>query len=188
MTIPGKIRWMGSIITASKHHMATKTKAPAKKKKNPMKGKKNPNAGRRFFDCKTPAQEQKVLSELTFAWSVGASDVEACAYANISVPALHRYFEKHPEFREERDRQKRLLILEARQRVAEKIKSKEAGLSTSMWFLERKMKDEFSTKHFSSSEVVQGEMSEERKQKVMSIFDSFGIPVENEQHEEQAAA
>ena len=57
-------------------------------------------AGRKLFDGKA---EQFVLEQLKQAFSLAASDKEACAYAQISVDALYRYQRQNPEFRQQKN-------------------------------------------------------------------------------------
>lgn len=66
---------------------------------------------------KPTVMTEEVLNKLTHAFSLGATDVEACAYANISHQTLYNYQHKHPEYVEYKNRQKQLLILKSRQTV-----------------------------------------------------------------------
>lgn len=98
------------------------------------------NAGRLLFDGK---DIDDVLSKLRTAWDVGGTDVEACAHADISVSALHRYMDDHPEIREERNKRKEKPVLKARMSVYNKLD--EDG-KLAMDYLKNKKSDEFNTK------------------------------------------
>lgn len=91
-----------------------------------------------------------VVSKLEQAFSMGCSDLEACLFANISKQALYDYQAKHPEFADRKAMLKETLILKARSVIATSLNNKDEN--TAKWYLERKRKEEFSTKvenHFS---------------------------------------
>ena len=103
--------------------------------------KKSPR-GRKFFDGK---DETVVLSKLEQAFLFGASDPEACLYADISVAALHRYMETHEEFRERKKLLKQQPVLMARQAVVNGLKGDK---EFSFRYLARKRPGEFGSKKF----------------------------------------
>jgi hypothetical protein len=85
-----------------------------------------------------------VVNKLEQAFSLGATDVEACFYAGISKQTLYDYQAKHPEYTDRKAALKDKLILKARTVIAQ---SMEAGdKQTAQWYLERKKKDEFSAR------------------------------------------
>lgn len=87
-----------------------------------------------------PKMTPEVISKLNEAFAIGASDGEACFYANISHETLYKYQEQHPEFTEEKNRLKERPVLMARQSVIDGLKgSPELALK----FLERKRRKEF---------------------------------------------
>ena len=86
----------------------------------------------------------ETLAKLEQAFSLGCSDLEACIYADVSPSILYRFQEKNPEFRERKEMLKQKLVLKARTVVAEALKNKDEN--TAKWYLERKARDEFSTK------------------------------------------
>lgn len=91
-----------------------------------------------------------VVSKLEQAFSMGCSDLEACLFANISKQALYDYQAKYPEFADRKAMLKETLILKARSVIATSLNNKDEN--TAKWYLERKRKEEFSTKvenHFS---------------------------------------
>lgn len=83
----------------------------------------------------------EIKDQLKQAFAIGASDEEACSYANIACSVLYAYQERHPEFLEEKNRLKQKPILKARQEV---VKGLDNNPEFSLKFMERKKKDEFS--------------------------------------------
>ena len=86
----------------------------------------------------------EIINKLEQAFSLGATDLEACFYAGIGKTSLYRYQEEHPEFTERKAALKDKLVLKARQVVASAMES--GDKQTAQWYLERKKKDEFSIK------------------------------------------
>ena len=86
----------------------------------------------------------EVVSKLEQAFSMGCSDLEACLFADISKQALYDYQAKYPEFADRKAMLKEKLVLKARTVIAEALNKKDEN--TAKWYLERKRKDEFSTK------------------------------------------
>lgn len=85
-----------------------------------------------------------VVNKLEQAFSLGATDVEACFYAGISKQTLYDYQAKYPEFTDRKAALKDKLVLKARQVVASAME--DGDKQTAQWYLERKKKDEFSIK------------------------------------------
>lgn len=83
----------------------------------------------------------ETISKLEQVYSYGASDIEACAHADIGLATLYRYCEEHPEFRERKERLKEKPTLLARQTVIQAIKT-DPHLAFN--YLTRKQKKEFS--------------------------------------------
>lgn len=90
------------------------------------------------------AINEDVLGKLNYAFSIGCSDGEACLYAGINPTTLYEYQSKHPEFTERKKLLKEKVPMRARLNIVKDIE--EGNMDTSKWFLERKKKDEFSTK------------------------------------------
>lgn len=86
----------------------------------------------------------KVIEKLEEAFAWGCTDIEACLWADIATPTLYLYQEKHPEFIERKASLKERPVLLARKAVVNAIKK--GDRITAMQYLERKRKDEFSTK------------------------------------------
>lgn len=82
------------------------------------------------------------LQKLEDAFSIGASDREACLIANISSQTLYNFQTENPDYIERKEKLKDMPKYLARANIVEAIKAK--NLSVSQWYAERKGKDEFS--------------------------------------------
>jgi hypothetical protein len=87
----------------------------------------------------TPTTVQK----LEEAFALGCTDIEACFYAGISKQTLYTYQEKYPDFLDRKEALKESPVLLARKSVVEAIPG---DPDLALKYLERKRKDEFSTK------------------------------------------
>lgn len=94
---------------------------------------------------------KSVLRKLEFAYLKGLTDAEACLYANIGTSTLYDYCNAHPEFAERKELLKKNPVARAKINVAEKIEK--GDIEASKWYLERRAKDEFSTKQEISGDV-----------------------------------
>lgn len=90
--------------------------------------------------------DDDVVKKLEEAFANGATDVQACFYANISKQTLYNYQKEHPEFIDRKEGLKAQLGLIAKNVLANKIK-KDKDSADAKWYLERKEKQEFSTQH-----------------------------------------
>lgn len=86
----------------------------------------------------------ETIDKLEEAFSYGASDLEACFIAGIGKSTLYNYQNENPDFVERKEGLKNLTKYQARRNVVEKIRNGEYDAST--YYLDRKAKDEFSTK------------------------------------------
>lgn len=86
----------------------------------------------------------EVLQKLEQAFSLDCTDEEACVYADIAPSSLYNYQNSHPEFLERKKLLKQKLVLKARSVISKNLQ--ENDRDTAKWYLERKRKDEFSTK------------------------------------------
>lgn len=84
-----------------------------------------------------------VLQKLEEAFLVGASDEQACLYADIAVRTLHYYCEANPDFLQRKELLKHQPRLQAKINVTAAIKAKDVDVSK--WLLDRTDKD-FATK------------------------------------------
>ena len=90
------------------------------------------------------------IAKLREAFLIGATDSEACGYADISARTLYDYQEKHPKFLQKKQAWKDQPILKAKMTVVKALdEAKDA-----QWYLERKSKDEFSIRS-----IVNGSIS-----------------------------
>lgn len=87
----------------------------------------------------TPAVIAKL--EEAFAW--GCTDREACLWAGIAEPTLYLWQEKNPKFIERKEALKDTPILDSRMTVSRAVKR---DPDMAMKYLERKKKNEFSTR------------------------------------------
>lgn len=83
----------------------------------------------------------QVLAMLREVYKLGCTDEEACAYAGISVAALQRYFDRVPQFRQERANLQELPVIKARSNIISAISEK--NVAVSQWYMERKRRKEF---------------------------------------------
>lgn len=98
-----------------------------------------------------PAVTKDVLNKLEEAFALGCTDLEACFYAGISDRVLYLYQEKNPEFVHRKQSLKEQPVLKARKVVVDAID--DGDKQTSQWYLERKKKEEFSTKTESKTDL-----------------------------------
>lgn len=93
----------------------------------------------------------KVIGKLELLFAKGLSDREACQIADIDPSTLYDYCNKYPEFAERKELLKEMPKAKAKLNVAEAIENNDIDISK--WYLERKAKDEFSTKQEIDSNV-----------------------------------
>lgn len=110
----------------------------AKKKRKSRPKSPNPNG-------RPSTVTPEVISKLEYAYLMDSNDAEACFFAGISKDALSRYFIKHPEFREKTDLLKTNLKFRAKVIVGNQI-VKHDSVDDAKWLLERRARDEYSTK------------------------------------------
>lgn len=88
---------------------------------------------------------EHTLQILEEAFSVGATDKEACFLANISESTLYNYCDAHPEYLQRKEALKNMPNYKAKKLVVRKIE--EGDEKQANWWLERKAKDDgFSTR------------------------------------------
>ena len=108
-----------------------------KKKRGPGRPKKKHPGGR------PPKMTTETIEKLEYAFKLGCTNAEACFNADISESSLYLYLKQYPEFSEKVKRWKERPILLARKSVVEGL---ENDPDLALKFLERKKKDEFSTR------------------------------------------
>lgn len=87
---------------------------------------------------------EETLKKLEEAFSIGATDKEACFVANISHQTLYNYQKDNPEFVERKEALKDMPKYKARKNIVNKVN--EGDVNVSQWYAERKAKDEFSNR------------------------------------------
>lgn len=92
-----------------------------------------------------------VVSKLEYGFLKGLNVTECCHYANISRPTFYEYLEKNPAFSNRIEELRSNPSTKAKLNVVEAIENGDTDLSK--WWLERKNKDEFSTKQEVSADV-----------------------------------
>ena len=83
-----------------------------------------------------------VRLKLEQAFALDCSVKEACFYANISKQTYYNWAESFPELEKTFDRLRQKPILKARQTIVRSLDE----VDTAKWYLERKRKNEFSSK------------------------------------------
>jgi hypothetical protein len=112
------------------------------------------------------------LSKLEYAFALGCTDEEACAFAGISEGALHRFQNKFPNYRKRKEALKYLL---ARESVLGSFMFKP---ELALRWLENKLPEEFNSKVYHQIEgSIQVSFSEELKKRAQA----YANPVITEQ-------
>ena len=125
--------------------------------------------GQQPLDAKTLEREYTILVKLVSAWSIGATDGEACTEAHISTSALSRYLQTNPELALYRDELRENPIMTARRTVVENLQ-KDYGLA--FRFLQAKRPKEFSLGRFAGGGSGGGsEVDDEHRKEVDRVFD-----------------
>ena len=88
-----------------------------------------------------PKIDKDTLGKLESAFKMGATDREACYYANINPDTLYEYQKKNPDFTEQKEAWKQNPVLKAKHTIYKNLDD----AKTAQWYLERKCKEEFST-------------------------------------------
>lgn len=107
-----------------------------------MAKKKTTKTGR---PTKMTAETVKKLEE---AFALGCTDEEACIYADITKQTLYNYQDKNKGFIDRKELLKKKPVLKARAIIMKELKNE--NHDTAKWYLERKAKDEFSTRQEST--------------------------------------
>lgn len=138
-----------------------------KKKKKVLK----PKAKEYVYTTWRPTvMTEETVKKLLDAFSYSFTDTEACLYANISKPTLYDYIKKFPEFSNQKEDLKKQPNIKAKMNWISKIKDKDYQASKE--WLERKSRDEFSTKQVTDNNVVIEEMlSSEQQDKINKLLE-----------------
>ena len=112
----------------------------------------------------------EVITLLKQAASLGCTNLEACIHAGISEKTYYEWIKKDEELRNELEKLKNTVILKARKAIVKAL----ADPQHAKWYLERKLKSEFSLKiendHTSSdgSMTPANQMTDEQLAKIAS--------------------
>ena len=82
------------------------------------------------------------LQKLREAFLIGATDEEACSYAEISMATLYNYQKANPEFLDKKKQYKQNPFMKARTTIYKGLDQPPVA----QWFMERKKADEFGYK------------------------------------------
>ncbi len=85
----------------------------------------------------------EVLDKLRHAFLIGATNAEACGYADIGERTLYDYLAENEEFSQKIEQWKNEPILKAKTTV---VKNLDKDVKNAQWYLERKKKDEFAVR------------------------------------------
>lgn len=86
----------------------------------------------------------KILDKLEEAFKLGCTNREACFYADIGESTFYDFVKDNPEFSEKISMWKEYEKIKARMVVHKALEHGDKDMAK--WYLERKAKDEFSTK------------------------------------------
>ncbi len=89
------------------------------------------------------------VRKLEQAFAIGCTVEEACFVSGVSRSAYYKRLEDDEQFMDKMERAKLYMIIQARHTVCKAIQA--GDVKTSMWFLERKRKDEFGIKTVSQT-------------------------------------
>lgn len=107
-------------------------------------------------ECKNQVGRPRAIGEeelrkLEEAFKLGCTNREACFYANVCESTFYDFLKEYPEFSEKIDMWKSFEKIKARMVVHKALDNNDKDMAK--WYLERKAKDEFSTKYEVDSTV-----------------------------------
>lgn len=94
---------------------------------------------------------EAVVSKLELGFMKGLNVTECCHYADISRNAFYEFLKKNPDFEDRIEELRSTPSAKAKLNIAEAIENGDTDLSK--WWLERRNKDEFSTKQEVAADV-----------------------------------
>lgn len=109
------------------------------------------------------------LAKLEIAFSLGASDKEACKLANINPSTLYKYQERCPEFVERKAELKDMVTWQAKYNIAEAVIDKK-DLNWSAWWAERKARGEFGTRTEHVNVNIETTLDDEEKEMLTNLL------------------
>jgi len=112
--------------------------------------------------------DQAKVHDLISSFKIDATVEEALVYAGITRDQWEYFKKKHPKFYDIKEAIKELPVLKARQAVVSGLTNFDNGLR----YLERKRKDEFSTKTINeNTDTIKIEYKEEAKKRTGKFID-----------------
>ena len=112
-----------------------------------------------------------VLRKLREAFLFGATDKEACIYAEIAESTLYEYQANNKQFSEQKSAWKLNPIMKAKRTLFDNLNN----IKVALWFLERKAPKEFSLKYYSPhANEETAEMPEGDRKRVMELLRDLG--------------
>jgi len=97
---------------------------------------------------RSTVMNQSTLNKLKEAFLFGATDKEACLYADICRDTLYDYQKKNKEFSDQKEEWKSNPLLKAKKTVFDNLDKH----TVAMWYLERKARNEFDLKQNNNDE------------------------------------
>lgn len=112
------------------------------------------------------------VKELEWYFLYWMTDEEACLLWDISRQTLNAYCQSNEDWREKKELLKRKPLITAKVNIVDKIDWQD--YDASKWYLERKGKDEFSTKEIvdqtNTNLDVTEELNDEQRKKIANRF------------------
>lgn len=113
--------------------------------------------------------DPELKQKIELAYAKGCSKCEVCAFADISVSTLDKYLKRHPEEAERLELLKSRPLTNARFNVTQALE--EGDVDVSKWYLERKAKDEFSTK--ANVDITPSATIKDKEEALREFMDNF---------------
>lgn len=90
----------------------------------------------------------ELIEKLEYVYCKGFTDQQAADFAGIHIDTIYNYCKNNPEFSEKKEALKKMPNLKAKMNIVEALDSSDPilKLQNSRFWVERKMKDEFSTR------------------------------------------
>lgn len=85
--------------------------------------------------------DHDTVRKLEQAFAIGCTVEEACSISGVSRSAYYKRLEDDNQFMDKMERARLYMIIQARHTVCNAIRA--GDVKTSMWYLERKRRDEF---------------------------------------------
>lgn len=97
------------------------------------------------YDYSGTTFDDDTIDKLCEGALIGCNHSELCLYANVSHSALYRFYGNNPDFKDKIELLRNDTAIKARMTVRQSIIGDHDPI-TAKWYLERKVKDEFTAK------------------------------------------